>query len=206
MRRACSNSQSRSGRSQLRSSRYTLQFRRPTHSRVSIGGKHAAQVLHAGRTGGTVRHPPHSSENPEFLSSRRVRVAPARTGMSRPVEPRRISASVISCRVRCRSSWGKFAVKVGGGHATVHEEVAAGDQRPVGAHEQRADGPTSSGVPPRPTGDNSIKRRYPSPRGPVSSSLASGVKIMPGLVRRGASPRRSSGRPTTATSATAGWR
>ena len=61
--------------------------------------------------------------------------------MSRPVEPRRISASVISCRVRCRSSWGKFAVKVGGGHATVHEEVAAGDERPVGAHEQRADGP-----------------------------------------------------------------
>jgi hypothetical protein len=37
--------------------------------------------------------------------------------------------------------------------------------------------PTSSGVPPRPTGDNSIMRRYPSPRGPVSSSLASGVKI-----------------------------
>src|SRR4029078_498928 len=57
------------------------------------------------------------------------------------VEPRRISASVICCRVRCRSPWGKFAVKVGGGHATVHGEVAAGDERPVGAHEQHADGP-----------------------------------------------------------------
>ena len=26
-------------------------------------------------------------------------------------------------------AWGKFAVKVGGGHATVHEEVTAGDER-----------------------------------------------------------------------------
>jgi hypothetical protein len=50
---------------------------------MSSGGKHAAQVPHAGRTGGTVRHPPHSSEIREFLSFRRVRFASARTGMSR---------------------------------------------------------------------------------------------------------------------------
>ena len=131
---------------------------------MSSGGKHAAQVPHAGRTGGTVRHPPHSSENPEFLSSHRVRVAPARTGTSRTVEPNRISAAVISCSVRCRSPWGKFAVKVGGGHA-VHEEVAAGDERPVGAHEQHADGPYLIWGAARPTGDNSIMRRYPLPRG-----------------------------------------
>src|SRR3954471_1211599 len=42
--------------------------------------------------------------------------------------------------------------------------------------------PTSSGVPPRPAGESSIMRRYPSPRGPVSSSVASGVKMMPGLI------------------------
>ena len=81
------------------------------------------------------------------------------------VEPRRISASVICCRVRCRSPWGKFAVKVGGGHAPVHGEVAAGDERPVGAHEQHADGPYLIWGAARPTGDNSIMRRYPLPRG-----------------------------------------
>jgi hypothetical protein len=32
-------------------------------------------------------------------------------------------------------------------------------------------------------------RRYPSPRGPVSSSLASGVKIMPGLIVLTRAPR-----------------
>ena len=42
--------------------------------------------------------------------------------------------------------------------------------------------PTSSGVPARPTGDDSIIRRYPSPRGPASSSLASGVMTIPGLI------------------------
>jgi hypothetical protein len=50
----------------------------------------------------------------------------------------------LACRApppRRASRRAKFAVKVGGGHATVHEEVAAGDERPVGAHEQRADGP-----------------------------------------------------------------
>ena len=39
MRRACWGSQSRSGRSQRRSSRFTLQFRRPNHPGVSSGGK-----------------------------------------------------------------------------------------------------------------------------------------------------------------------
>ena len=39
MPRACWGSQSRSGRSQRRSSRFTLQFRRPNHPGVSSGGK-----------------------------------------------------------------------------------------------------------------------------------------------------------------------
>jgi hypothetical protein len=42
--------------------------------------------------------------------------------------------------------------------------------------------PTSSGVPARPAGHSSIIRRYPSPPGPVISSLAIGVKMMPGLI------------------------
>jgi hypothetical protein len=40
--------------------------------------------------------------------------------------------------------------------------------------------PTTSGVPARPGADPSIMRRYPAPRGPPSSSLASGVIIIPG--------------------------
>ena len=35
---------------------------------------------------------------------------------------------------------GEFAVEVGRGDSAVHEEVAAGDERPVGAQEKRADG------------------------------------------------------------------
>src|SRR3954466_16265953 len=49
--------------------------------------------------------------------------------------------------------------------------------------------PTSSGVPARPATDSSIMRRYPSPRGPVSSSLASGVMMMPGLIALIRAPR-----------------
>jgi len=37
-------------------------------------------------------------------------------------------------------------------------------------------------VPARPAADTSIMRRYPAPRGPVSSSLAKGVMMMPGLM------------------------
>src|SRR3954451_14685938 len=55
--------------------------------------------------------------------------------------------------------------------------------------------PTSSGVPPRPAGESSIMRRYPSPRGPVSSSVASGVKMMPGLMVLIRAPRLPSERP-----------
>ena len=57
-----------------------------------VGPAGSALAIHAGRTVVTVRHPPHSGEIREFVSSRQVRVAPARTGTSRPVEPRRISA------------------------------------------------------------------------------------------------------------------
>ena len=48
---------------------------------------------------------------------------------------------------------------------------------------------TSSGVPARPTGHSSIMRRYPAPRGPLSSSLASGVIMMPGLIVLTRAPR-----------------
>src|SRR5271165_4571181 len=49
--------------------------------------------------------------------------------------------------------------------------------------------PTSSGVPARPAEDTSIMRRYPAPRGPVSSSLASGVMMIPGLIVLTLAPR-----------------
>jgi hypothetical protein len=45
----------------------------------------------------------------------------------------------------------EVAVPVGGGHSSFHQEVAAGDEPTVRAHERRAHG-TSSGVPARPTG------------------------------------------------------
>ena len=77
---------------------------------------------------------------------------------------------------------GEFAVEIGRGNSAVHEEVAASDERAVGPMRSAPTVPTSSGVPPRPAGDSSIMRRYPSPRGPVSSSLASGAKMMPGLI------------------------
>ena len=77
---------------------------------------------------------------------------------------------------------GELPVEVGRGDSAVHEEVAAGDERAVAAHEKRADGSDLVWVPPRPAGQSSIMRRYPSPRGPVSSSRASGVKMMPGLI------------------------
>ena len=49
--------------------------------------------------------------------------------------------------------------------------------------------PTSSGVPARPAGDSSTIRRYPPPRGPVNSSLARGVMMMPGLMVFTLAPR-----------------
>jgi len=49
--------------------------------------------------------------------------------------------------------------------------------------------PTSSGMPPRPAAESVIMRRYPSPRGLASSSLASGVKMMPGLMVLTREPR-----------------
>lgn len=42
--------------------------------------------------------------------------------------------------------------------------------------------PTSSGVPARPAGDNSIVRRYPSPRGP-DAGVADPVKLATWMVR-----------------------
>src|SRR5271165_4284431 len=53
-------------------------------------------------------------------------------------------------RLGGRSIRGELAVEVGGGDAAVHEEVAAGDERAVGTHEERADVPDlvwSAGAP-----------------------------------------------------------
>ncbi len=80
------------------------------------------------------------------------------------------------CVMKSRSMRGEFAVEVGGGHTAVHEEVAAVDERADGTQEERADGPDLV------RSTSPIRRRYPSPRGPVSSSLASGVMMMPGLI------------------------
>ena len=77
---------------------------------------------------------------------------------------------------------GELAEEVGRRDPAIHEEVAAGDERAVRSHEERPDAPTSSGCRPVRPGISSIMRRYPSPRGPVSSSLASGVMMMPGLI------------------------
>ncbi|NKA89918.1 hypothetical protein GO305_03547 [Ralstonia solanacearum] len=49
--------------------------------------------------------------------------------------------------------------------------------------------PISSGVPARPAAHSSIIRRYPAPRGPESSSFASGVMMMPGLMVLTRAPR-----------------
>src|SRR5260370_31003142 len=43
-------------------------------------------------------------------------------------------------RNRHRSLGSEFAVEVGRGNSAVHEEVAAGDEGAVGAHEQRTEG------------------------------------------------------------------
>jgi hypothetical protein len=57
------------------------------------------------------------------------------------------------------SRWGEVAEEPGGGDATVHEEVAAGDEPAVGAQKERGHGRDLVRVPPRPTGDNSSMRR-----------------------------------------------
>ena len=99
-----------------------------------------------------------------------------------------VTRSFNRCAVRSLRS--EFAVPVGGGHAAIHEEVAAGDEPAVRAHEQRADG-----CPPRPECRRAQPRTprscagSPAPRGPVSSSLASGVMMMPGLIVLTRAPR-----------------
>ena len=56
-------------------------------------------------------------------------------------EPRRLSASVMSCRARYRSPWGKFAVKVGAVTPPSMRKSLPVMNVPSGHHEQRADGP-----------------------------------------------------------------
>src|SRR6476646_11614714 len=72
--------------------------------------------------------------------------------------------AVISCSVRCRSLWGKFAVKVGAVTPPSMRKSLPVMNVPSGPMSSAPTAPTSSGVPPRPTGHNSIMRRYPSPR------------------------------------------
>ena len=64
-----------------------------------------------------------------------------RAHKSGPFVCERISKSCrLSASTAPRSLRSEFAVPVGSGHAAVHEEVAAGDERAIRAHEQRADG------------------------------------------------------------------
>jgi hypothetical protein len=85
-------------------------------------------------------------------------------------------------RPRAWSSRGKVAVPVGGGDSAIHEEVAACNERAVRPHQQSTDVSYLVRVSARPAGHISIMRRYPAPRGPESSSLASGVMMIPGLI------------------------
>jgi hypothetical protein len=66
----------------------------------------------------------------------------------------------------------------GSDHAAVDEQVCAGDERTVGAHEERGGAgdlvATSSGVPTRPAAEAWIMRWYASPAGELRSSVASG--------------------------------
>src|SRR5512132_4054865 len=68
-----------------------------------------------------------------------------------------------------RSLWGEVAEEPGGGDATVHEHVAAGDEGTVGAHEERGHGRDlvrGAAAPHRGQLDHAP---VSSPRGPVSS-------------------------------------
>ena len=85
--------------------------------------------------------------------------------------------------------FGEVPIPVSGGHATVHQDVGAGDERPSDPISSAPTPPTSSGAPARPAADAWIIRRYPSLRGPASSSLASGVMIIPGLIVFTRAPR-----------------
>ena len=83
---------------------------------------------------------------PSWTMSTRPNPGPADYCFAVAKEPRR------SRIVKGRSVRGQFAVEVGGGDTAVHEEVAAGDESAVGAHEERADGPDlvwSAGAPGR---------------------------------------------------------
>ncbi len=71
---------------------------------------------------------------------------------------------------------------VGSRDATVDQKVATGDEPALGPHQQRPNGTDLIGRNAPQTGHSSIMGRYPSRRGPVSSSFASGVKMKPGLI------------------------
>src|SRR5271170_4630702 len=58
---------------------------------------------------------------------------------SRPLFPSARFFIVASSSVRLFR--GQLSEEVGGGHSAIHEEVAAGDERSVGAHEERSDVP-----------------------------------------------------------------
>jgi hypothetical protein len=85
-------------------------------------------------------------------------------------------------------SGGEFAVEVGRGNAAVHEEVAAGDERAVGAYEERANcsdlvrGPAAAG------GAEFDHAPVSLTAEPGQLVPGSGVKMMPGLIVLRSSP------------------
>src|SRR5215207_1136435 len=72
---------------------------------------------------------------PILSVARRVLVTPRASRSARPGVLDRSAGRLLLC-----AHFGEVAVPVGGGHPAVHEDVAAGDEPPVRAHEQRAHG------------------------------------------------------------------
>ena len=83
----------------------------------------------------------------------------------------------------------EFAVPVGGRHPAIHEEVAARNERAVRTHEEGADSSDlvrSAGSPSRGQFDHAP---VSGAAWPLSSSFASGVMMIPGLIVLTRAPR-----------------
>ena len=111
----------------------------------------------------------------------RLSMTPRAMGVLAPPYRR---AGVTSARFRkwselVRADFREIAEPIGGGHSTIHQEVAAGDEASIGSHQQRtdtADFVWRAGA----SGCRYLDHpRVASPRGPVSSSRASGVSDDP---------------------------
>ena len=92
-----------------------------------------------------------------------------------------------------RPDWVSFGCEltkpIGGCNSAVHEKIAASDECTIRPHEQRTHCTHLVRCAGTPTGQSSIIRLYPGPRGTVNSSRASGVMMMPGLIVLTRAPR-----------------